>query len=131
MGFYVGKGDWVFSNEEKEAYRQKKQIAFWSMVDQQRSENFNLTQLRSFLSNKDIETYFKKADKEIRLKKGNTMRLFNIERVLKVVVKNKLKIVSKKTFDSIENEELRKRILNIKLSQTLPEKGTKEKKSKI
>ena len=46
-------------------------------------------------------------------------------------MKNKLKIVSKKTFDSIENEELRKRILNIKLSQTLPEKGTKEKKNKI
>lgn len=131
MGFYVGKGDWVFSNEEKEAYRQKKQIQFWSMVDQQRNENFNLTQLRSFLSNKDIETYFKKADKEIRLKKGNTMRLFNIERVIKVIVKHKLKIVSKKTFDSIENEELRKRILNIKLSQTLPEKGTKEKKNKI
>ncbi|HEC2562627.1 TPA: hypothetical protein R2K44_002391 [Raoultella ornithinolytica] len=131
MGTFIGRGNWVFSNEEKEAFRQKKQIQFWNMVDQQRQENFNLTQLRSFLSNKDIEKYFKKADKEIRLKSGNYMRLFNIERVIKVIVSKNLQIINKKSFDGIENEELRKRILHIKLSQTLSEKGTKEKKPKI
>lgn len=130
MGTWIGRGKWVYSWEEKKAYAAKKKQEYLYSLNKKKEETkkvfFNQTQLKSFLSNKDIEEFFSNPDDHVRTKFG-FMKLFKINKVLSTIKKNGIKIKIKKSFEDIENEEAKQKILclqkqidYIELSTELP-----------
>ncbi|MCB4346812.1 hypothetical protein LA345_23270 [Burkholderia vietnamiensis] len=107
MGQWIGRGKWVYSSEEKAEYKRKKMQernrAFNLQVQETKANYLTLSQIRSFLNEKDINMHFSKPDKEISIKFGS-MKLYRINRVLRVARKNDLKVNIKKGFHEITNQ---------------------------
>lgn len=132
MGIWIGRGNWVWSYEEKQAYKEKKRQQSLVDLEAKRKETkklyLNLTELKSFLSSKDIEQYFSEPSKEVKIKFG-MMKLFKIEKILSVVKKNNLHIKTKKAFENIENEEVKREVRYLALNQNLPAKQAANKRT--
>ncbi|MBK4733696.1 hypothetical protein [Noviherbaspirillum pedocola] len=116
MGDWMGRGKWVYSWEEKRAYAEKKKQEYLYSLNKQKEEKkknfFTLTQLRSFLSSKDVEEFFPSPDETVRTKFGSA-NLFKIRKVLSLIKKNRLAIQIKKPFYCIENEEAKEKVLHL------------------
>jgi hypothetical protein len=125
MGAWNGSGNWVWSYEEKRAYKEKKRQQSLADLAERRKETkkffLNLTELKSFLNSKDIDKYFSKPSKEIKIKFG-VMKLYKIEKVLSVIRKRSLQIKTKKCFEQIENEEVKREVRCLELDQKLSTK---------
>lgn len=139
MGQWIGKGKWVFSSEEKEEFRRRKQAEFQAQVDSDRQKYLTRGNLTSFLSVKDVEEHFKIPDRKIHMKMGGQMFQYDYKKVMQKIKKLKLTVKRKKKFEEIRIEEFKEfiRTFNVielakKLDKKLPPKGTPpEKKKKI
>jgi hypothetical protein len=125
MGTWIGRGNWVWSYEEKQAYKEKKSQQSLADLAERRKETkklfLNLTELKSFVNRKDIDKYFSEPSKEIKIKFG-VMKLYKIEKVLSVIKKRSLQIKTKKSFEHIENEEVKREVRCLELDQKLSAK---------
>ncbi|MGZ4849951.1 MAG: hypothetical protein ACXV2C_01070 [Candidatus Bathyarchaeia archaeon] len=125
MGAWNGCGNWAWSYEEKREYKEKKRQQSLAGLAERRKETkkifLNLTELKSFLNSKDIDKYFSKPSKEIKIKFG-VMKLYKIEKVLSVIKKHSLQIKTKKCFEQIQNEEVKREVRCLELNQKLSTK---------
>jgi len=138
MGQWIGKGKWVFSAEEKESFRRRKQAELQAKIDEDRKNYLTQTNLKSFLTPKQVEEHFKIPDKSIRLKNGGWMNQYKYQKVLSKLRKLKLQVKIKSGFDNIRIEEVKEAVkqhnalmMVNKLSKKLPPKGTTDKPKKI
>lgn len=138
MGQWIGKGKWVFSSEEKREFRLKKQQEFFAQVETDRKKYLTKANLKTFLTDKQIEEHFSKPDNKIHLSSGAWMHQYDYVKVLNKLKKKKIQVKLKKGFEDIRIEEVRITVKNLqsillfeKLEKKLPPKGITEKPKKI
>ena len=131
MGQFIGRGNWVWSYAEKQAYKQKKREEYFIELEAKRKADkkiyLTLTELKTFLNGKDIEEHFSKPSKEVKIKFG-VMKQFKIEKVMSIIRKKNLQINIKKAFEKIENEDVKREVRYLELNQKLPAKQATTKK---
>lgn len=138
MGQFIGRGNWVFSYEEKQAFKREKEQQFWDKVAANRAKYLNLSNLRSFLTPKQIEEFFPTPDKTVNTRNG-VMKQYDYKKVLSILKRKKVIIKIKSGFEDIRIEEVKEALrqhnsllMVNKLDKKLPPKGTpKEKPKKI
>ncbi len=134
---WIGKGNWVESYEEQKRKKQAKEKKFWDKVEEDRKKYLNHSNMKSFLTDKEIEEYFPVPDKTVKIKRG-LMKQYDYKKVLGVLRRRKIQIKLKSSFENIHIEEFKEALrthnqslLKKKLEKKLPEKNTNEKPKKI
>lgn len=134
---WIGKGKWVESYETIRKRKEKKEQDFWEKVKENRQKYLNHTDMKSFLTDKQIEEYFPVPDKTVKIKRG-TMKQYDYKKVLGTLRRRKIEVKLKTNFESIVIQEFKEALrvhnqslFKEKLEKQLPVKNTKEKPKKI